>query len=82
MTIEQIAKVAHEANRDSWLAVKRAEGWQYGHVKDPAKKLHPCFVPYEALPMEQQVKDALFIGVVHALSPLMAQAPAPQPVAA
>ena len=62
----------HLANPDSkpsdshnnWLAEKRKEGWVYGKVKDPAKKTHPCMVPYSKLPKEQQTKDALFIAVV------------------
>ena len=58
------------AQHDAWLADKRAEGWQYGPVKDPEKKLHPCFVPYEALPLEQQRKDALFKNIVRALTHL------------
>ena len=56
------------ANHDSWLEVKRAEGWTYGPVKDAEKKEHPCFVPYEALPVEQQKKDAIFKAVVAALA--------------
>lgn len=115
MTVEQIAAVAHEANRaycaqlgdtsqppwesapdwqrwsaikgvqfhldahgrgetpspsashDSWLEEKRATGWSYGPVKDADKKEHPCFVPYEELPIEQRVKDSLFGNVVAAL---------------
>ncbi len=55
------------ASHDSWLAEKREAGWQYGPTKDPAKKLHPCFVPYDALPVEQRRKDALFQSVVRAL---------------
>lgn len=55
------------ANHESWLEVKRAEGWAYGPVKDAEKKEHPCFVPYEALPLEQQKKDALFKAIVSAL---------------
>lgn len=55
------------ANHDNWLAVKEAEGWKYGPVKDPEKKEHPCFVPYDQLPVEQQKKDALFRAVVAAL---------------
>lgn len=51
----------------SWLAEKEAAGWKYGPVKDPDKKEHPCFVPYEELPSEQQAKDYLFRGIVHAL---------------
>ncbi|WP_315711043.1 RyR domain-containing protein [Brenneria uluponensis] len=55
-----------EASHNSWLAQKQAEGWAYGPVKDAEKKKHPCFVPYDQLPKEQQVKDYLFRAVVHA----------------
>lgn len=58
------------ASHDSWLAQKDAEGWKYGPVKDPEKKEHPCFVPYEELPQEQQAKDHLFKAIVAALAPL------------
>jgi hypothetical protein len=53
------------ASHDNWLAGKAADGWKYGPVKDPEKKEHPCFMPYDQLPKEQQTKDALFIAVVH-----------------
>jgi hypothetical protein len=52
------------ASHDNWLADKEAAGWKYGPIKDPEKKEHPCMVPYEQLPREQQVKDSLFIAVV------------------
>lgn len=112
MTVEQIAKTCHEANKalceslgdysqvpwdyapqwqkdsavegvkfnlanpeapasashDSWLAEKERTGWKFGPVKDSEKKEHPCFVPYEELPIEQQAKDHLFKSVVAALS--------------
>ena len=55
------------ANHESWLEVKRADGWTYGPVKDAEKKEHPCFIPYEGLPVEQQKKDALFKAIVAAL---------------
>lgn len=48
------------ASHESWLAVKEADGWTYGPVKDPAKKEHPCYLPYDELPPEQKCKDALF----------------------
>ena len=54
-------------SHQSWLAVKEAEGWKYGPLKDPDKKEHPCFVPYTDLPVEQKAKDYLFRAVVHAL---------------
>lgn len=55
----------------NWLEEKYADDWKYGEVKDPDKKEHPCCVPYEELPMEQRVKDALFVGVVRALKVLL-----------
>lgn len=111
LTIRQIARVCHEANRaycqtlgddsqptwelapewqresatngvkfhldnpgslpsrshEEWLKEKEATGWKYGPVKDPEKKEHPCFVPYDQLPPEQRLKDKLFIAVVEAL---------------
>ena len=56
------------ASHENWLMEKEADGWKYGAVKDTEKKEHPCFVPYGELPREQQVKDALFISVVRALT--------------
>lgn len=56
------------ASHDSWLEEKRATGWRYGEVKDAEAKTHPCFVPFEQLPIEQQRKDALFRTIVHALA--------------
>jgi len=57
------------ASHDSWLAEKAAAGWTYGEVKDADAKTHPCCVPYDSLPIEQRLKDALFQSVVKALSP-------------
>lgn len=54
------------ASHDSWLAEKAAAGWKYGPVKNPELKEHPCFVPYEQLPVEQRLKDYLFGAVVGA----------------
>lgn len=61
------------SSHESWLEVKRAEGWQYGEVKDSDKKLHPCFLPYDELPVEQQRKDAIFKAIVAALHPYEAK---------
>lgn len=117
LTHEQIARVAHEANRalrsilaepgdnpawedapettrqsttlgvkgalagntpeqshQGWLDFKAAHGWTYGPVKDEAKREHPCFLPYDQLPPEQRVKDALYLAIVRALG--AAQVPA------
>lgn len=58
---------SQSASHESWLAKKRRDGWKYGPVKEPSKKEHPCCVPYEELPPEQQAKDAIFCAVVRGL---------------
>lgn len=55
-------------SHDNWSKEKIADGWMYGPVKDPERKLHPCLVDYELLPVAQRRKDSLFIGVIRALS--------------
>lgn len=56
--------VTSEMQHDNWMSLKLSEGWKYGPVKDIDKKEHPCMVPYDKLPKEQQAKDALFRAVV------------------
>lgn len=58
------------ANHDCWLDLKKKDGWKYGPVKDAEKKEHPCCVPYNKLPIDQQKKDSLFKAIVAALSVL------------
>lgn len=58
---------------ESWLADKRAHGWSYGPIKDADAKTHPCFVPYDQLPPEQRLKDALFSAVVRAAATNVAE---------
>lgn len=64
-------EASDSASHDSWSAQKVADGWVYGEIKDPEAKTHPCLVAFEQLPPEQQVKDALFRSIVHALKPLL-----------
>lgn len=60
-----------EASHESWVKQKLADGWKYGPVKNPDIKEHPCIVQFNELPREQQVKDFLFRGVVHACKNLV-----------
>lgn len=53
-----------DASHVSWLKQKTEDGWKYGPIKDASKKEHPCFVPYEKLPLEQQAKDHIFGAIV------------------
>lgn len=59
--------ITPEESHESWAAMKRADGWTYGPEKDTERKLHPCLVPYEELPVSQRVKDALFGITVRAM---------------
>lgn len=54
-------------SHNSWLEQKALEGWEYGPEKDPELKLHPCFLPYEQLPVEQRAKDYIFGAIVRAM---------------
>lgn len=63
--------VTPEKMHESWFAEKVADGWKYGPVKDEKAKTHPCMLPYEKLPPEQQAKDNLFKSICLALRPLL-----------
>lgn len=56
------------ASHDNWMREKAEDGWTYGPVKDAEAKQHPCMVPFDELPPEQQAKDRLFRAVIHALA--------------
>lgn len=52
-----------EDSHVSWMEQKIADGWTYGETKDAEAKTHPCLVPFDELPVEQQVKDELFFAI-------------------
>jgi len=56
------------ASHDNWMAEKAEAGWVYGPEKNPdaTPPTHPCMVPFDQLPPEQQFKDRLFRAIVHA----------------
>jgi hypothetical protein len=51
----------------AWMDLKLSSGWAYGPFKCEDCKTHPCLVPYEELPVEQQAKDYLFGAVARHL---------------
>lgn len=57
---EMTAEQQHEA----WMQQRLEQGWVYGEVKDVENKVSPCLVPYDQLPKEQKMKDALFHAIV------------------
>ena len=56
-----------EASHEAWLKEKEDAGWIYGPEKIPGLKQHPCMVPFDQLPVEQQVKDHIFRAIVRNL---------------
>lgn len=66
-------KAGPQASHESWMAQKVADGWVHGDEKNPDAKTHPCLVPFADLPREQQAKDFIFRGVVHAIAREMAR---------
>lgn len=56
-----------DASHISWVAQKIADGWKYGKEKNAEKKEHPCIVPFDELPKEQQAKDFIFRAIVHTM---------------
>ena len=47
---------------------KENTGWKYGPLKDPEKKEHPCFLPYDQLPVADRMKDHVFVKVVNTMA--------------
>lgn len=60
--------VTPQQSHEGWLAEKAAAGWKYGAVKDPDKKEHPCFVPYDQLDAAAKAKDDIFLATVISMS--------------
>lgn len=57
-----------EMSHQNWTKFKVADGWVYGEEKNTNLKTHPCLVPYGDLPLDQRLKDSLFISIVKALT--------------
>lgn len=56
------------AQHEEWLKAKAAKGWTYGPQHSEALRTHPCLRPYEELPVNQRIKDALFIAIVRVMA--------------
>jgi hypothetical protein len=57
----------YEESHNGWLEMRLRDGWTYGDVKDPERKVHPCMLPYHSLPNEQKWKDRIFTSICRAL---------------
>ena len=59
------------AQHEAWLKEKLEQGWEYGPVNYPERKLHPNICPWDALSPGQRAKDVLFKAIVESLRPLV-----------
>jgi hypothetical protein len=50
---ERLAANVHEV----WAIGRIADGWQHGAMRDDARKLHPCLVPYDELSESEKEYD-------------------------
>ena len=60
-------------SHEEWMRHKREEGWQYGQQKDTGQRKHPCFMPYDNLPVEEKAKDHIFKAISNTAAKLNAQ---------
>lgn len=51
--VEELARAEH----DRWERDLGAQGWRFGPVKDPERKLHPSLVPWSELGEDERDKD-------------------------
>ncbi len=51
--LEELAIAEHER----WMQSRVADGWQYAPVRDDARKLNPCIVPWEELDQDKKESD-------------------------
>ena len=58
--------ITAEDMHEAWAAEKMNDGWKFGYEKDADEKTHPCLVPFNQLPEDQQYKDRLFIDTIRA----------------
>jgi hypothetical protein len=56
------------ASHENWLVFKAEQGYEYGEEKSEEDLTHPCFVPFDELPLEQQAKDHIFKAIVNSLA--------------
>lgn len=66
--MDALSGLSPEESHEEWRAHRVAAGWRYGPVKSETERTHPCLVPFDELPREQQAKDRLFVAIVRALA--------------
>lgn len=65
--------ISPDESHSNWLKDRVAKGWVYGKSKDLELKTHPCMVSYEDLPLQDKIKDRMFIDLVVALGVMIGE---------
>lgn len=55
--VEQIRDKLAENIHEMWAMNKIEAGWCYGEIRDDLKKIHPCIVPFDKLPLAEKRYD-------------------------
>ena len=55
--LEALTETLAENTHEVWSAGRIAQGWNYGPVRDDAKKQHPCLVKYSQLDEAEKEYD-------------------------
>jgi hypothetical protein len=58
--VEKLAANVH----DVWAKKRIEDGWRHGPARNDDDKLHPCLVPYEALPESEKDYDRVMVEQV------------------
>lgn len=66
--VRRIAEgMSDKDNHHWWVRDMRAQGWDYGLLKDPERKTHPNLVEWGQLPPFERKKSRVFSGIVRAM---------------
>jgi hypothetical protein len=52
-----------ETSHEQWCLAREKEGWTKDVRYDYNRKTHPNLIPYDQLPLEEQFKDHMFMGI-------------------
>ncbi len=59
-----------ENSHKRWMKSKKQDGWIFGEF-NRVEKTHPCLANYDELPLEQQIKDKLFMKLIKMMKSLV-----------
>jgi hypothetical protein len=59
--------ISAELSHLRWMNVRIEQGWTKGPRYDPYRKIHPNLVGFKELPVQEQLKDILFLAIVNSL---------------